>query len=227
MEWVKLIVEVLLGLGFLGTVIKWFFLPRFRIELKKKNFKEDQVELDNYLDACKKFNQDENSLQPIQFQYITNQFLGTNRYHYSLFNKRINNLWNFNKIFSDLNFSYFFLKQTIENDQAYLEYIFKEKMIKNIKSTAITILICAAIVYLAFVIFELFFLKELILNERIDNDVYTFYKILCSVIYVVLFIGASYFGGKASTALYLKDIFDIRDKTIKLENQRLTISLDS
>lgn len=227
MEWVKLIVEVLLGLGFLGTVIKWFFLPRFRIELKKKNFKEDQVELDNYLDACKKFNQDENSLQPIQFQYITNQFLGTNRYHYSLFNKRINNLWNFNKIFSDLNFSYFFLKQTIENDQAYLEYIFKEKTIKNIKSTAITILICAAIVYLAFVIFELFFLKELILNERIDNDVYTFYKILCSVIYVVLFIGASYFGGKASTALYLKDIFDIRDKTIKLENQRLTISLDS
>lgn len=227
MEWVKLIVEVLLGLGFLGTVIKWFFLPRFRIELKKKNFKEDQVELDNYLDACKKFNQDENSLQPIQFQYITNQFLGTNRYHYSLFNKKINNLWNFNKIFSDLNFSYFFLKQTIENDQAYLEYIFKEKTIKNIKSTAITILICAAIVYLGFVIFELFFLKELILNERIDNDVYTFYKILCSVIYVVLFIGASYFGGKASTALYLKDIFDIRDKTIKLENQRLPISLDS
>lgn len=38
MEWVKLIVEVLLSLGFLGTVIKWFFLPRFRIELKKKKF---------------------------------------------------------------------------------------------------------------------------------------------------------------------------------------------
>lgn len=227
MEWVKLIVEVLLGLGFLGTVIKWFFLPRFRIELKKKNFKEDKVELDNYLDACNKFNQDNNSLQPIQFQYITNQFLGTNRYHYSLFNKRINNLWNFNKIFSDLNFSYFFLKQTIENNQAYLEYIFKEKTIKSIKSIAITILICAAIVYLGFVTFELFFLKELILNEQIDKDVYSYYKVICGLVYIVLFIGASYFGGKASTALYLKDIFDIRDKNIKLKNQGLTIGLDS
>lgn len=29
MEWVKLIVEVLLGLGFLGTVIKWFFYQDF------------------------------------------------------------------------------------------------------------------------------------------------------------------------------------------------------
>ncbi|WP_228258941.1 hypothetical protein [Acinetobacter pittii] len=96
MEWFKIILEALVGLGFLGTVIKWFFLPRFRIELRKKNFEKDKIELDNYLDACEKFNQDENSLQPIQFQYITNQFLGTNRYHYSLFNKRINNLWNFN-----------------------------------------------------------------------------------------------------------------------------------
>ncbi len=227
MEWVKLIVEVLLSLGFLGTVIKWFFLPRFRIELKKKNFKEDKVELDNYLDACEKFNQGENSLQPIQFQYITNQFLGTNRYHYSLFNKRINNLWNFNKLFSDLNFSYFFIKQNIVNDQAYLEYTFKEKTIEKIKSTAITILFFAVLVYLGLIIFEVFFLQDLILSKRIDNNAYSFYKILSCVVYVGLILGASYFGGKASTALYLKDIFDIKDKNIKLENRSSTIRLDS
>lgn len=213
MEWVKLIVGALLGLGFFGTVIKWFFSPRFRLEVKKKNFKEDKIELDNYLEACKKFNQNKNSLQPIQFQYATNHFLGTNRYHYSLFNKRINNLWNFNKIFSDLNHGYFFLKQSIENNQAYLEYTFKEKTIKNVKSTAIIILICAALVYLGLVIFEVFFLEELTSSKRIDKDAYSFYKILSCIVYVVLIIGASYFGGKASTALYLKDIFDIRDKS--------------
>ncbi|MCG6626162.1 hypothetical protein KTJ60_00230 [Acinetobacter baumannii] len=225
MDWVKLIVEVLLGLGFLGTVIKWFFLPRFRTELKKKNFKEDKEELDNYLDVCKKFNQDDNSLQPIQFQYITNQFLGTNRYHYSLFNKRIHNLWNFNKIFSDLNFSYFFLKQTIENNQAHLEYIFKEKTIKKIRSISITILICAAFIYLGLVIFEVFFLKELILSKSINKDTYAFYKILSCVIYVALILGASYFGGKASTALTLKDIFDIRDRNIKVEESKINNNL--
>ncbi|GAB01498.1 hypothetical protein [Acinetobacter sp. NBRC 100985] len=213
MEWVKLIVGVLLGLGFFGTMIKWIFSPRFRMELKKKNFKEDKIELDNYLEACKKFNQNKNSLQPIQFQYATNHFLGTNRYHYSFFNKRINNLWNFNKIFSDLNHGYFFLKQSIENNQAYLEYTFKEKTIKNIKSTAIIILICAALVYLGLVIFEVFFLEELTSSKRIDKDAYSFYKILSCIVYVVLIIGASYFGGKASTALYLKDIFDIRNKS--------------
>ncbi|MBU0371677.1 hypothetical protein KN506_18780, partial [Acinetobacter baumannii] len=88
MEWFKIIVEALVGLGFLGTVIKWFFLPRFRIDLRKKNFEKDKIELDNYLDLCKKFSQ--KLLQPIQFQYATNHFLGTTRYHYSLFNERIN-----------------------------------------------------------------------------------------------------------------------------------------
>ncbi|WP_228259720.1 hypothetical protein [Acinetobacter pittii] len=66
MEWFKIILEALVGLGFLGTVIKWFFLPRFRIELRKKNFEKDKIELDNYLDACEKFNQDENSLVSIR-----------------------------------------------------------------------------------------------------------------------------------------------------------------
>lgn len=213
MEWVKLIVGALLGLGFFGTVIKWIFSPRFRMELKKKNFKDDKIELDNYLDACAKFNQKKSSLQPIQFQYETNHFLGTNRYHYSLFNKRINNLWNFNKLFSDLNFSYFFLKQTIENNQAYLEYTFKEKTINIVKFTAITILIFSALVYLGLIVFELFYLNKLISSKIIDRDVYSFYKIFGCIIYVVLIIGASYFGGKASTALYLKSIFDIRDKS--------------
>lgn len=213
MEWIKLVLEALLGLGIFGTIIKWFFSPRFRIELKKKNFEKDTIELNHYLDSCKKFNQHENPLKPIQLQYATNHFLGTTRYHYSLFNEKINKLWNFNKILPDLNHGYFFLKQVIENNQAYLEYIFKEKTIKNIKLTAITILICAALIYLGLIIFEVFFLEELISSKRIDKDAYSFYKVLLCFIYVTLILGASYLGGKASTALSLKDIFDIRDKS--------------
>ncbi|MDO7513165.1 hypothetical protein Q5M59_00460 [Acinetobacter baumannii] len=223
MEWFKIIVEALVGLGFLGTVIKWFFLPRFRIDLRKKNFEKDKIELDNYLDLCKKFSQ--KLLQPIQFQYATNHFLGTTRYHYSLFNERINNLWNFNKVFSNLNHGYFFLKQVVENNQAHLEYIFKEKTIKKIRSISITILICAAFIYLGLIIFEVFFLKELISSKSINKDTYAFYKILSGVIYVVLVLGASYFGGKASTALSLKDIFDIRDKNTKIEKSKINTKL--
>lgn len=221
MEWFKIIWEALLGLGILGTVIKWFFLPRFRIELRKKNFEKDKVELDHYLNFRSKFNQNENSLQPIQFQYATNHFLGTTKYHYSLFNERINNLWNFNKTFSNLNHGYFFIKQVVENNQAYLEYIFKEKTIKKIRSISITILFFAAFVYLCLVIFEIFFLNELILNKIINKNIYDFYKIISCIIYVVLVLGASYFGGKASSALSLKDIFDVRDIDTKIEKSKI------
>ena len=221
MEWFKIILDAFLGLGILGTVIKWFFLPRFRIELRKKNFEKDKVELDHYLDFRSKFNQNKNSFQPIQFQYATNHFLGTTKYHYSLFNERINNLWNFNKTFSNLNHGYFFLKQVVENNQAYLEYIFKEKTIKKIKSISIVILIFSAFVYLLLVIFEVFFLNNLILNKIINKDIYTFYKIISSIIYVFMILGASYFGGKASSALSLKDIFDVRDKNTKIEKSKI------
>lgn len=67
--------------------------------------------------------------------------------------------------------------------------------------------------YLGLVIFEVFFLEELTSSKIIDKDTYSFYKILFCIVYVALIIGASYFGGKASTALYLKDIFDIREKS--------------
>ncbi|MDP7851777.1 hypothetical protein QWI43_18940, partial [Acinetobacter baumannii] len=89
----------------------------------------------------------------------------------------------------------------------------------------ITILICAAFIYLGLIIFEVFFLKELISSKSINKDTYAFYKILSGVIYVVLVLGASYFGGKASTALSLKDIFDIRDKNTKIEKSKINTKL--
>lgn len=62
---VKLLLEALLGLGFLGAAFKWLFSSRFRLELAKKNFEKDKLDLDNNLDLCLK--NSENLLQLVQF----------------------------------------------------------------------------------------------------------------------------------------------------------------
>lgn len=210
MEWLKLLIESLLGLGALGIAFKWVFSPRFRISLRKKNFQEDKKELDTYLDACSRFK--ENLITPIQFQYVTNSFLGTTKFHYSLFNERIHNLWNFNKVFSDLKYSSFFIRQNIHNNKASLEYIFKQRTLKKIMFGAISIFFLAISVYIGLVIFEIFFLNELLSKNNIDKKKYMIYKGYSIVLYLVLIFGASFFGGKASTAIALKDIFDIQEK---------------
>lgn len=210
MEWAKFIIEIFVGLGFLGVAFKWIFSPRFRLELTKKNFEKDKLEMDNYLNSCDQFNR--NLIHPVQFQYATNTFLGTTKFHYSLFNERVKILWNFKKVFSDLNFSYFFIKQVVVNNHAHLEYVFKEKTIKNIRLVAVTIFILAALVYLGMVIFEIFFLNEFLASQQINKNEYTFYKLFLTVLYVILILMASFFGGKASVALSLNDTFDIREK---------------
>lgn len=210
MEWLKLLIESLLGLGVLGIAFKWVFSPRFRISLRKKNFQEDKNELDTYLEAHKRFR--ENLITPIQFQYVTNSFLGTTKFHYSLLSDRIERLWNFNKVLSDLNYSYFFVKQVIRDDQASLEYIFKRKTLKKIMFGAISIFFLAVLFYIGLVIFEIFFLNELLSQNKIDKETYIIYKGYSIVLYVILIFGASFFGGKASTAIALKDTFDIQEK---------------
>ncbi len=210
MEWAKFIIEVFVGLGFLGVTFKWIFSPRFRLELTKKNFEKDKLEIDNYLDSCDQFNR--NLIHPVQFQYATNIFLGTTKFHYSLFNERIKNLWNFKKVFSELNYSYSFIKQVVVNNQAHLKYVFKEKTIKNIRLVAVIIFFLAVLVYLGVVIFEIFFLNEFLSSQQINKNDYTFYKLFLTVLYVILILMASFFGGKASVALSLKDTLDIREK---------------
>lgn len=213
MEWLKLLVEVLLGLGILGTIFKWIFSSRFRVELKKKNFEKDKQEVDAYLEMCNKFKENENGIHPIQFQYSTNNFLGSSRFHYSLFKDKVKNSWNFKKVFSDLNYGYLYLRQVVDNNNAHLEYILKENTIKKIEMVSIVICALAALLYIFLVVFELFFLESIILNHGISKDDYTQYKLLSFVIYVVLILGASIFGSKASTALSLKNTFDIKEKT--------------
>lgn len=98
------------------------------------------------------------------------------------------------------------------NNQAHLKYVFKEKTIKNIRLVAVIIFILAVLVYLGVVIFEIFFLNEFLSSQQINKNDYTFYKLFLTVLYVILILMASFFGGKASVALSLKDTFDIREK---------------
>lgn len=211
MDWMK-IFEVIVGIGAFGTVLKWLFFPRFRLKLRKINFENDRKEINEFIYFCETIKDKEYKPYPIQLQCATNILLGTSKFHYSLFVNKINYMWNLEKIRSDLFYSYFYVRQIVINNEAKLEYVIKERTLRNIEKICIWICVGAAVLYIIIIIFDLFLLRYFIENNYFNNKIYEVTKIYFLLVYVFFIFFASILGSKASAALSLKNYFDIQDK---------------
>lgn len=212
MEWVK-ILEVVAGAGVLLSILRWLFLPSYRLSLRKKDFGEFSTETDTLIDFCKVFEQDPTSKSEIQLQNAFNQFLGYSKYHYSVFFENFKSLWDFKGKFSDLKYSGFLITQEVENNKATLYYRFKKKTIKYGEMISICIIGLGSILYILLIIFELFFLKICITEGYFNQSSYDQIKLYSLVVFVLCYATAALLGSKFGVALSLKDIFNIQEKS--------------
>jgi len=162
MDFLK-ILEFFTGLSFFSTALWWLISPRFRLKLKKKNFSDDIIELDNFLEIRDNF-LNKKDIKPIQMQYALDHFLGTTKYHYGLFIEKIDGMWNFKQNLSDLKYSNFFINQEVrENGEIYFQYNVKIKTLKIIYRISIFIVTLAAVLYFTIVS------SEMIFSQRYSN----------------------------------------------------------
>lgn len=210
MEWLILL-EIIFGITAIGLVLKWIFFPRFMLKLSKKNFENDRKDINDFIYFCDAVNGKEYKPYPIQLQCATNILLGTSKFHYSLFVNKINDMWELNKIRSDLIYSHFYIRQIVINNEAKLEYIIKERKLIKIRNICIGISIGIGALCLTVGVFEIFFLGYLIENFYFDSKDCKITKIcflfMCAM-FIFFFILV---GSKINTALSLKNLFNIQD----------------
>lgn len=211
MEWMK-ILEIIAGTSVFLSVIKWIFLPSYRLSLRKKDFNEFTTETNNLIDFCKTYQQNPTSKSEIQVQNFFNQFLGYSKYHYSIFLEKFQDIWDFRSKLSDLQYASALITQKVENNKAKLYYRFTEKKLKIGEKISINTIFAGLILYILLIVFELFFLKTCITEGYFSQSSYDQVKLYALGFFVLGYTTAIIVGSKFSIALSLKNTFDIQDK---------------
>lgn len=206
MEWLNIIIAIL-GLSAVNFIFKWLFSKKFRESLRKNDFKNICQETDEYNDYTK-----DSSKENWQLQNATNQFLGTGKFHYSLIISNFKKYWDFRNKVRDLSFAFSFIEQKIENDKAELFYKYSRKNLRRVEKYNIWICVLIALLYIFTTLFEMFFLNKIITSYDFDILFYTTVRTVILTIVLLLLPISALLGSKASTALGLRNIFDIKDK---------------
>lgn len=206
MEWLNIIIAIL-GLSAVNFIFKWLFSKKFRESLRKNDFKNICQETDEYNDYTK-----DSSKENWQLQNATNQFLGTGKFHYSLIIRNFKKYWDFRNKVRDLSFAFSFIEQKIENDKAELFYKYSRKNLRRVEKYNIWICVLIALLYIFTTLFEMFFLNKIITSYDFDILFYTTVRTVILTIVLLLLPISALLGSKASTALGLRNIFDIKDK---------------
>lgn len=206
MEWLNIIIAIL-GLSFVNFVFKFIFSKTFRETLKKNDFKNICVETDEYNDYI-----NDSTKEVWQLQNATNQYLGTDRFHYSLIKRNFKKYWDFRNKIRDLNYAFIFIKQNIESENAELIYKYSINTLKRIETYNIWICVVVAILYALAIIFEMFFMNKVVLNYGFNVDSYGFFRTVVLTVMVLLLPISVLLGSKATTALGLKNVFEIQEK---------------
>lgn len=206
MEWLNIIIAIL-GLSTVNFIFKWLFSKKFRESLRKSDFKNICQETDEY----NKYTKD-SSKENWQLQNATNQFIGTGKFHHSLIIRNFKKHWDFRNKVRDLSFAFSLIEQKIENDKAELFYKYSRKNLRRVEKYNIWICVLIALLYIFATLFEMFFLNKII--TRYDFDVLFYEAVRTIVLTIVLLLLpiSALLGSKASTALGLKDVFDIKDR---------------
>ncbi|WP_151766674.1 hypothetical protein [Acinetobacter seifertii] len=212
MELLLKLLEIVVGIGVFGSILKWIFSPNYRLSLRKKDFKEFSTETDSLMSFCEAYKLDPTSKAEIQLQNAFNEFLGSSKYHYSNFLENFHKIWNFRSKFSDLNYAGFLIFQKVTDQKAELHYRLKERTIKIIENIGIVVIVSGSILYILLIIFELFFLKMCLTEGYFSQASYDKVKLYSLSIFILCYTCAAIVGSKFGIALSLKDTFNIKDK---------------
>ncbi len=153
------ILEVIAGISVFGSILKWIFSPNYRLSLRKKDFKEFSAETNNLISFCEAHELDPTSKSHIQLQNAFNEFLGSSKYHYSIFLYNFREIWNFRSKFWDLGYAGFLIIQKVVDNKAELHYRLRIETIKNIEKISIYIITVGSFLYVLLIFFEFFSLK--------------------------------------------------------------------
>ncbi|KCX17189.1 hypothetical protein [Acinetobacter sp. 1264765] len=208
------ILEVIAGISVFGSILKWIFSPNYRLSLRKKDFKEFSAETNNLISFCEAHELDPTSKSHIQLQNAFNEFLGSSKYHYSIFLYNFREIWNFRSKFWDLGYAGFLIIQKVVDNKAELHYRLRIDTIKNIEKISIYIITVGSFLYVLLIFFEFFFLKTYLTKGYFDQASYDKIKLYSLSIFVICYVCAAIFGSKSGTALSLKDTFNIKDKIL-------------
>ncbi|MBT1522588.1 hypothetical protein [Acinetobacter pittii] len=208
------ILEVIAGISVFGSILKWIFSPNYRLSLRKKDFKEFSAETNNLISFCEAHELDPTSKSHIQLQNAFNEFLGSSKYHYSIFLYNFREIWNFRSKFWDLGYAGFLIIQKVVDNKAELHYRLRIETIKNIEKISIYIITVGSFLYVLLIFFEFFFLKTYLTKGYFDQASYDKIKLYSLSIFVICYVCAAIFGSKSGTALSLKDTFNIKDKIL-------------
>lgn len=206
MEWIKIFISAL-GLSTTIYIFKIIFSKRFRESLRKNDFKSIKEETDEFIKYIKENN------QIIQLQNATNQYLGTNKFHYSLIINNFQNHWNYRNLIKDLQFSFFYIEQKIIDNNAELYYKYSIKTLKRIEKYNIILCACAAFLYVLVIFFERFLIPHILLKYNFDINIFNYIKLTLLIITFILIPLTVFFGSKATIALSLQDTFKIKEKS--------------
>lgn len=211
MEWIQLIIS-LLGLSFVRYFWKLIFSKKFRETLRRNDFKNSRDEADEFIKYI-----EELPKEIIQLQNATNYYLGTDKFHYSFIIPRFRNCWNFKNNIKDLIFSSTFIEQKIENNNAQLFYKYSIENLKRIEKYNVLFFVVIACVYVIAIFFEIVFIEWVRYKYSFDIDFYNYLKVVVLMVALFLMPITALFGSKATVALSLKNIFNIKEK-VKIED---------
>ncbi|MDC5574021.1 hypothetical protein V8P92_10480 [Acinetobacter baumannii] len=206
------LLEIVAGISVFGSILKWIFSPNYRLSLRKKDFKEFSADTNNLISFCEAYEKSPTSKSHIQLQNAFNEFLGSSKYHYSIFLHNFREIWNFRSKLWDLGYAGFLIVQKVVENKAELHYRLRIKTIKNIEKISIYIITAGSLLYILLIFFELFFLKTCLTKGYFNQASYDKIKLYSLSIFVICYVCAVFFGSKSGTALSLKDTFNIKDK---------------
>ncbi|HGU9767540.1 TPA: hypothetical protein ACNFOO_003051 [Acinetobacter baumannii] len=206
------LLEIVAGISVFGSILKWIFSPNYRLSLRKKDFKEFSADTNNLISFCEAYEKSPTSKSHIQLQNAFNEFLGSSKYHYSIFLHNFREIWNFRSKLWDLGYAGFLIVQKVVENKAELHYRLRIKTIKNIEKISIYIITAGSLLYILLIFFELFFLKTCLTKGYFNQASYDKIKLYSLSIFVICYVCAVFLGSKSGTALSLKDTFNIKDK---------------
>lgn len=208
----KSIVEniVKLLIPFFVLAIQWIIFKRVRLNSRRKGLAEDQKLLNDFVNNTYK---KKDELLPSQIRMDTYHFLGTKTFHYVLvFDLLERDIDDIPLKISDLEYAGLFINNIDNNNPKDVYYKIQSSKIKKIQQVCIWIIVFIIVIWIFRILFE-----ESILVVLVDyggcftRDTYNKIMLVFSDFILFSIFIASFVGSKASTALTIKNIFNIKE----------------
>lgn len=208
----KSIVEniVKLLIPFFVLAIQWIIFKRVRLNSRRKGLAEDQKLLNDFVNNTYK---KKDELLPSQIRMDTYHFLGTKTFHYVLvFDLLERDIDDIPLRISDLEYAGLFINNIDNNNPKDIYYKIQSSKIKKIQQVCIWVIVFIIVIWIFRILFEESILVVLVdYGGYFTRDTYNKIMLVFSGFIIFSIFIASFVGSKASTALTIKNIFNIKE----------------